>query len=95
MSDHVTGQEITPPSDKFDDGFRCIVESDTSPEGIVIEGHKYVAVVAFLDCDTERWYSVLRCERCGQPSVSWTTDPDDAREMSEGHPYQEVGDKRS
>lgn len=49
-------------------------------------------VVNFYDKDCERWYSVLRCERCGYPSVSWTENPMHAQDMAQGFKYsQEIG----
>lgn len=74
------------------DGFDCLLKSSTTKEGIRIEGHDYQDVVGFHDRDTGRWYSVLKCERCGYPSVTWTDS--DAPEMMAGHLYnQEVGGK--
>lgn len=52
----------------------CIKRGYELPDGTRVEGHSYVAMLAFRDRDTDRWYYVDRCEHCQHCEVNYSDD---------------------
>lgn len=68
------------------DGYDCLINSDITKDGIRIDGHSYVTVVAFEDLDTHRTYTIDQCSRCDYPIVAWTDE--DAGKIIRNYKYQ-------
>lgn len=68
----------------------CIKGNSRSKDGILIEGHSYIAKLAVYDKDVDRTYCFDVCMNCDKASAGWV-EGKDADTIKLYDQYQEVG----
>lgn len=70
----------------------CIKKSSVNKEGVLLDGHSYVAVLAVEDLDTSRVYLFDVCEDCGHALALFTDSESRFADSKDHYPeYQAVG----